>query len=155
MIGPNGAGKSTLLILLAEVLGPTEGRVEVNGGTNIFFQLGSGLQPQLTVLDNFSVCAALLGMPRERFHEILPAIVAYSGLKDYLHARYGELSSGLAARVPFATAVHADLDIIMADGEQITVGPDHDTALEIQDAIDRLLRHHAAFVAALAVGCAA
>ncbi|MBI3552437.1 MAG: ABC transporter ATP-binding protein [Elusimicrobia bacterium] len=121
VIGANGAGKSTLLMLLAQIIAPTEGRVEVHGKSSIFFQLASGLRPQLTVLDNFSVCAALLGIERAKFRELLPAMVEFSGLGDYLHARYGELSSGLAARVPFAAAVHAKLDIVMAD-EMIAVG---------------------------------
>jgi ABC-type polysaccharide/polyol phosphate transport system ATPase subunit len=121
VIGANGAGKSTLLTLLAQIVAPTEGRLEVNGKSSLFFQLASGLRPQLSVLDNFSLCAALLGIPRASFRELLPAMVDFSGLGDYLHARYGELSSGLAARVPFSAAVHADLDIIMAD-EMIAVG---------------------------------
>ncbi|HBL16144.1 MAG: hypothetical protein A2X36_04235 [Elusimicrobia bacterium GWA2_69_24] len=121
LIGPNGAGKSTLLLLLADVLSPTEGSLTVRGRTSLFFQLATGLQPKLTVLDNFSVCAALLGMPRPQFQRLLPDLIAFSGLGDYLHAQFGELSTGLAARLAFATAIHTDLDIILAD-EMLTVG---------------------------------
>ncbi len=121
VIGPNGAGKSTLLLLLAGILGTTEGSLRVNGRTHLFFQLASGLQPRLTVLDNIYVCAALLGMPRRKLRKLLPSIIEFSGLKDYLHARFGELSTGLAARLSFATAVHADMDIVLAD-EMIAVG---------------------------------
>lgn len=121
LIGPNGAGKSTLLLLLARILGPTEGRVQVFGRTNLFFGLSSGLQSRLSVLDNFYVCAALLGLPRRRFLKLLPAIVEFAGLEKYLHAHFGELSSGLAARVAFSVAMHTDLDIILVD-ELLGVG---------------------------------
>jgi ABC-type polysaccharide/polyol phosphate transport system ATPase subunit len=121
VIGPNGAGKSTLLMLLAGIIGPTEGVVDVRGRASLFFQLASGLRPQLSVLDNLSLCAALLGIGRARFREILPGMIEFSGLGDFLHARYGELSAGMAARVAFSAAIHADLDIIIAD-EMISVG---------------------------------
>jgi lipopolysaccharide transport system ATP-binding protein len=121
LIGPNGAGKSTLLLLLARILAPTEGRLEVRGKVDPFFQLGAGLQPRLTVLDNFALCAALLGIPRKTFHRNLPRMIEFSGLGEYRNAAYGELSSGLAARLPFAVAVHADLDIVVID-EAFSVG---------------------------------
>lgn len=123
VIGPNGAGKSTLLLLLAEILIPTEGRLEVFGRTDPFFQLAAGLQPRLSVLDNLILCSALLGMSGAEFRRALPEIVAFTGLEEYLQARYGELSCGMAARLPFAVAMHADLDILLVD-EMLAVGDD-------------------------------
>lgn len=121
LIGANGAGKSTLLLLLAGILAPTEGRLEVRGKTDPFFQFGAGLRPQLTVLDNIRLCAALLGMRDRELRRRLPAIVEFSGLSEYLYARLGELSTGLAARLPFSVAMHARLDIVLVD-EMLAVG---------------------------------
>jgi len=121
IIGPNGAGKSTLLLLLSGILAPTEGRVKVLGRTNCFFRLAGGLQPKLNVRENFVLCAALLGMSEAEFRLKREAILEFSGLQDYLFAKYGELSSGLMARLPFSVAVHADLDIILVD-EMLAVG---------------------------------
>jgi ABC-type polysaccharide/polyol phosphate transport system ATPase subunit len=121
IIGPNGAGKSTLLLLMAGIFRPTAGSIRVQGKTDPFFQLGAGLKPRLSVRDNFALCAALLGISRRDFLQRLPRMLEFSGLGDYLYARYGELSSGLAARLPFATALHADLDIILID-EMLAVG---------------------------------
>jgi ABC-type polysaccharide/polyol phosphate transport system ATPase subunit len=121
VIGPNGAGKSTLLLLLARIVDPTEGEVLVNGATSLLFQVASGLQPRLSVLDNLWVCSALLGFPRAEFRRRLPEILAYAGLEDRVHMRYGELSAGMAARLPFAVAVHGELDVVLSD-EMISVG---------------------------------
>ncbi|MFH1618488.1 MAG: ATP-binding cassette domain-containing protein, partial [bacterium] len=121
IIGPNGAGKSTLLLLIAEILHPTEGFVEIKGKTNLFFQLSAGLQPRLTVMENFAYCAALLGMEEKTLRLRLPEIIAFSGLRDFLYARYAELSSGLAARVAFSVAIHSDMEIILVD-EALSVG---------------------------------
>ena len=121
IIGPNGAGKSTLLLLMAQILGPTEGQCRISNKINCFFQLGAALQPQLTVLENFSLCSTLLGLNRSELRARLPAMIAFSALEPYLYAKYGELSGGLAARLPFAAAVHTDLEIILVD-EMLTVG---------------------------------
>ncbi len=121
LIGPNGAGKSTILLLTARILVPTEGSISLRGRTNPFFQLSAGLQPELTVRENFSLCAALLGIPRADYRRHFDRIVEFAELRPYLNARLAELSTGLAARVPFSTAVHADLDILLVD-EMLSVG---------------------------------
>ncbi|OGS40446.1 MAG: hypothetical protein A2506_11225 [Elusimicrobia bacterium RIFOXYD12_FULL_66_9] len=138
IIGPNGAGKSTLLLLLARILAPSSGRLRVDGKTDPFFQLAAGLRPNLSVRDNLSLCAALLGIPNKEFKRLLPQILDFSGLHDYLYARYGELSSGLAARLPFAVALHADLDIILID-EMLAVG-DRTFQAQCTEAIKDLAR---------------
>ncbi|NNN05947.1 MAG: ABC transporter ATP-binding protein [Elusimicrobia bacterium] len=121
VIGENGAGKSTLLLLLSRILGPSEGTLRVFGKTDPFFQLAAGLRPRLSVRDNMALCAALLGLSRADFQRRREEIVAFSELGEYLEARLGELSTGLAARLPFAAAIHADLDIILVD-EMLSVG---------------------------------
>lgn len=121
VIGPNGAGKSTLLLLLSQILSPTEGECRVDSKTHCFFRIGAALQPRLTVLENFSLCCSLLGLDRSEFKKRLPAMIEFSGLEDYLYAKYGELSSGLAARLPFAAAVFTDLHTILVD-EMLMVG---------------------------------
>jgi len=121
IIGANGAGKSTLLLLLAQILFPTEGGVHLSGRTNPFFQLSAGLQAELTVLENFSFCAALLGLSKSEFNRRLPEILAFSELEPYLYARYGELSTGLAARLPFSLAIQSEQDILLVD-EMLSVG---------------------------------
>ena len=123
IIGPNGAGKSTLLLMLGRILAPSEGRVDISGKTDQFFGLDEGLHSQLTVRENMSLCAALLGMPQEVFEKRMPAMLAFSKLDDYLYAKFGELSTGLAARVAFSVAIHGDLDIILVE-EKLAVG-DH------------------------------
>lgn len=119
--GKNGAGKSTLLLLLGGIIAPTEGTLRVVGKTDPFFQLAAGLKPGLTVFDNMRLCAALLGLPRREFDKRLPSILEFSLLEPYLGARLGELSSGLAARVPFSVAIHSYLDVLLID-EMLEIG---------------------------------
>lgn len=146
VIGANGAGKSTLLLLLAGILAPTRGQLEVRGKADPFFQFGAGLQPRLTVRENFALCAALLGMGRDVLSARWRDILDFSGLEPYLDADYGELSTGLAARLPIAAAVHADLDIVLVD-EMLSVG-DRAFRQRCLDAFRSLRRARKTFVIA-------
>jgi lipopolysaccharide transport system ATP-binding protein len=121
LIGPNGAGKSTLLLLLAGIAAPSEGTVKIRGRADLFFQLGSALSPRLSVYDNLLLCSALLGHDRTRTRAQADRILEFAGLTEYRDALYGVLSSGMAARLPFAVALHGDLDIVLSD-EAVVVG---------------------------------
>jgi ABC-type polysaccharide/polyol phosphate transport system ATPase subunit len=121
VVGPNGSGKSTLLGLLAGILEPTSGKVQVTGRTNTFFNLGAGIQPELSVRDNVEICAVLMGLRRREALRRMRTILEFSELASLAEVRMGELSTGQAARVTFSTAVHSDLDLLLVD-EALSVG---------------------------------
>jgi ABC-type polysaccharide/polyol phosphate transport system ATPase subunit len=125
IIGNNGAGKTTLLMILAGILSPTEGAVEIRGEIRSpFLGLGTALQPELSVEDNIRLCGALLGLPRAEMDARLEEIIAFGELEPYRHARLLELSSGYKMRVAYSTAFHADSDIVLID-ESMAVGDAH------------------------------
>src|SRR5262245_17041407 len=86
LIGRNGSGKSTLLKLGAVTHEPTEGRVLVQKGIQIgtLIELGIGFHPELSGRENVSLNAAIHGMTAEQIDEIYPAVVEYSGLRDFM-----------------------------------------------------------------------
>ncbi len=136
--GPNGAGKSTLLALIAGILEPTEGRLEIDGRTNAFLSLHAALQPELSVLDNIEICGILMGLRRREILRRTDAILDFAELAGRAEVRMAELSAGQTARVSFSTAVHADIDILLVD-ETLAVG---DAAFQAKcvDAFARLRR---------------
>lgn len=119
--GPNGAGKSTLLALIAGILVPTEGLLEIDGRTNAFLSLHAALHPELSVLDNIEICGILMGLRRREVLRRTEAILDFAELAGRAEVRMAELSAGQTARVSFSTAVHADLDILLVD-ETLSVG---------------------------------
>src|SRR5262245_35362733 len=64
IIGANGSGKSTLLKIMAGVLVPDAGSVNVNGSLVPLLELGLGFQNELTVRENVALYGSVLGYPR-------------------------------------------------------------------------------------------
>jgi ABC-type polysaccharide/polyol phosphate transport system ATPase subunit len=82
VIGPNGAGKSTLLQVLAGIIQPNEGEVDVIGHVSSLLTLGAGFDQDLTGRDNIRLAGAFLGMPHRQMEGLLPGIVEYADMGD-------------------------------------------------------------------------
>lgn len=121
IIGLNGSGKSTLLQIVAGVLPPTTGHVEVGGRVAALLELGSGFNPELTGRENIFINAAILGLGRARIESLLDSIVAFADIGDYVDEPVKTYSSGMVVRLAFAVQVHTDPDILIVD-EALAVG---------------------------------
>lgn len=121
IMGHNGAGKSTLLSLLCGLTPPTTGSVEINGKVAALLELGSGFHQDLTGRENVMLNAALLGFPRERARALVPDIVRFAELEDFLDDPLRTYSAGMVLRLAFAVAVHSEPGIVLID-EVLAVG---------------------------------
>ena len=115
VIGPNGAGKSTLLQVLAGIMRPTEGTVEVRGQISGLLGLGAAFDNELSGIENILLGGAFLGVPDERIRQLLPAIVEFADLGEFIDAPIKTYSSGMRARLGFALATSVDPDILLLD----------------------------------------
>ena len=152
--GHSGSGKSTLANMLAGILTPTAGHVQLDG-TDLYSLRDEelsrlrneriGLIPQghtalraLTVLDNVllpSILYANAEAPVDRARELLAAV----GLDDLADAAPTELSGGELRRMAIARALLMDPAIVLAD--EPTAGLDSANATAVltllRDAADR------------------
>ena len=121
VIGRNGAGKSTLLKVLARVLPPTSGRVIVRGSVAPMIELGAGFNPELTGAENIMLYGTLLGREAKTMQSRIEAIADWAQLTEHLDIPIRAYSSGMVARLAFATATDVTPDLLLVD-EVLSVG---------------------------------
>ncbi len=121
IIGPNGSGKSTSLKLLSRILRPDQGRVLVNGRVGAMIELGAGFNPDLTGKENVFLNGSILGMKKEEIQERYDEIVEFAGIQKFMDMPVKWYSSGMYARLGFATAAHTNPQVLLVD-EVLSVG---------------------------------
>ena len=121
IIGENGSGKSTLLKVLAGVLTPSSGTVQVNGRISALLELGAGFNPDLPGVENIRQFCMLHGMHSDEIDEAVPDIIKFSELRDAINHPVKTYSSGMAVRLGFACAVYVKPEILIVD-EALSVG---------------------------------
>jgi ABC-type polysaccharide/polyol phosphate transport system ATPase subunit len=124
VVGANGSGKSTLLKLIAGTAKPTSGTIEVQGRVSALLELGAGFHPDFTGRENAYLNASLLGLTRREAEAAMPKIEAFAQLGRFFDAPIKTYSSGMAARLGFAVAVHVDPDVLLVD-EVLAVGDEY------------------------------
>ena len=121
ILGRNGAGKSTLLKVLAGVLPPTKGTSKVNGKIAPMIELGAGFHPEMTGAENVLFYSALMGRDIKSVKERTPAIGEWAGVTDHMDFPLRTFSSGMVARLAFATATDERAEVLLVD-EVLSVG---------------------------------
>lgn len=121
IVGENGSGKSTLLQIVAGILAPTSGSVDVRGRVSALLELGSGFNPEFTGRDNVYLNAAILGFSTPQIDRILPRIEAFAEIGSFIDQPVKTYSSGMLVRLAFAVAIHMEPEILIVD-EALAVG---------------------------------
>lgn len=121
VVGRNGQGKSTLLRLVAGVLLPDEGGVEVHGGVAPLIELTGGFVGDLTVRENVRMTAGLHGMSRAEIASRYDEIIGFAELEGFEDTPYKHLSNGMKVRLAFSVVSQLDEPILLVD-EVLAVG---------------------------------
>ncbi|WP_305856213.1 ABC transporter ATP-binding protein [Balneatrix alpica] len=124
ILGRNGAGKSTLLKLLAGVLVQDSGSIQTSGSVAALLELGTGFDPALSGAENIKLNGLLIGMSEKDIEERREDIVAFSELGEFIHQPLRTYSSGMAMRLAFSIAIHANPSCFIID-EALSVGDGH------------------------------
>lgn len=121
ILGFNGAGKSTLLKVIAGVLKPTKGSVQVNGVIAPLLELGAGFDMNYTGAENIYLYGATMGYSRKYIEERYQQIVDFAELGEFIDVPVKNYSSGMRARLGFAIATAVDPQVLILD-EVLSVG---------------------------------
>jgi lipopolysaccharide transport system ATP-binding protein len=121
IIGENGSGKSTLLKIMAHILAPTEGKVNVNKKVTPFLELGVGFHPEMTAVENIKIYGTIMGMSKKEIRSRTDDILDFAGLEKFRDTKLRNFSSGMQVRLAFSTAIQTDPEILLLD-EVLAVG---------------------------------
>lgn len=121
LVGKNGSGKSTLLRIIAGLIKPDAGSVEINGRVAPLIALGAGFNPILTGRENIYANMSILGLSKKEIDEKFDAVVDFAEIGDAIDSPVQTYSSGMAARLGFACAIHTEPEILLID-EVLAVG---------------------------------
>lgn len=120
-IGRNGAGKSTTLGLIAGVLVPEQGHIQINGRVSPLLELGAGFHPELSGRANILLNGVLLGLKKEEVLAHEQEIIDFAELGDFIDQPVRTYSSGMYAKLGFAVVATLKPEILLLD-EILAVG---------------------------------
>jgi ABC-2 type transport system ATP-binding protein len=127
LLGPNGSGKTTLMKIVATLLEPDSGTIEMNGADLIarkdhtrrmlgYLPQDFGLYPTLTAWQMLDYFAKLKGVinKKER-HDLIDALLEKVNLSAERSQRLGEFSGGMRQRLGIAQALIGEPELIIVD----------------------------------------
>jgi lipopolysaccharide transport system ATP-binding protein len=121
LIGHNGSGKTTLLRALSGAYEPDEGTIDVHGRIAALLDLGLGIDPTATGLENIRLRGRIAGLSSKEIEEKMDEITTFTGLGPFLAMPVKTYSAGMQARLAFAAATAVEADVLLMD-EWIAVG---------------------------------
>ena len=151
LVGPSGSGKSTIIKMLTGEIGPTAGRIMINGYnmTNISFRqipymrrtIGVIFQDfrlleKKNVYENMVFAMRAVGAPPAEIKRRIPYVLELVGLENKTRRLPGELSGGEQQRVAIARALINNPETIIAD--EPTGNLDPERSFEIMSLLERI-----------------
>ena len=126
LLGPNGAGKTTTLRMIATLLAPSSGQIQINGldalinpqeaRKQIGFLTGStGLYARLTPLEIIDYFADLYGVEKSVREQRKEELFSLLHMNDFLHKRIGKLSTGMKQKVSICRTMIHDPSVVIFD----------------------------------------
>jgi lipopolysaccharide transport system ATP-binding protein len=139
VIGKNGSGKSSLLQVLAGLMAPTSGSLELPAGSlrRSLLTLGLGFRPDLPGSDNVILSLILQNFSKQQAHNMLEDIREFADIGEYFDKPVRTYSAGMRARLGFATGIRSKVDVLLID-EVLSVGDAQFRQRAEQTMLDRI-----------------
>lgn len=132
ILGPDTAGKTTLMRILAGLLVPDSGVVQIFGvdmahlkknNTIGYMPQRFGLYEDLTVAENLCLYAALSAVPENERHAIFDRLLDFTGLAPFTARMAGNLSGGMKQKLGIACALLGRPRLLLLDEPGVGVDP--------------------------------
>ncbi len=147
LLGPSGSGKSTLLRVIAGIVAPDSGRVDIDGvdvtavpthrrSVGMVFQ-DEQLFPHLDVGDNVAFGMRMAGVAKAERSDRAEELLRLVGLDGFARRSIDHLSGGEAKRVALARSLAPEPSVLLLD-EPLT-GLDRDLRDHLADELGHVL----------------
>jgi ABC-2 type transport system ATP-binding protein len=134
LVGPDGAGKTTLLRLLAGLLLPTGGKIQMTGLDTVqcapqiheligYMPQKFGLYEDLTVQQNLHLYANLRSLPRDQWKQQFNRLLTFTGLAPFTKRLARDLSGGMKQKLGLACALISTPTLLLLDEPSVGVDP--------------------------------
>lgn len=134
LVGPDGAGKTTLMRMLAGLLKPDEGKIEVIGYDPVadsgalhavlgYMPQKFGLYEDLTVMENLTLYADLRSVTGEARRQTFDRLLAFTSLGPFTDRLAGKLSGGMKQKLGLACTLVGDPKVLLLDEPGVGVDP--------------------------------
>lgn len=150
LLGPNGAGKTTLIKVLTTLLSPTSGWARVAGADvsaqpdlvrpkiNMVSGGESSGYGLLTVRENLWMFSQFYGVPSKEANERIVALLEMVGMKDRIHTKSSDLSTGLRQKMNIVRGFLTDPEVLFLD--EPTLGLDVGASRDVRKFIIEWLK---------------
>jgi ABC-type polysaccharide/polyol phosphate transport system ATPase subunit len=115
IVGANGSGKSTLTQVISGITVPTSGEMRVWGRVLPLLEVGAGFHHELTGRENIYLLGSILGLTSKQIAASIDRILDFAGVQRFVDTPLKRYSSGMSARLSFATAICFPADIYVFD----------------------------------------
>jgi len=123
VIGLNGSGKSTLLSIMARIMEPDSGTIEIRGKVSSILELGMGFHQDLSGRENIYIKGEMYGFSKKQIDERIDDIIDFAGIRNYIDNPLRTYSSGMSGRLAFSIMIHVDADVMLLDEIMSTGDP--------------------------------
>jgi len=137
IIGLNGSGKSTMLKIIAGLLKPSTGKLDIQGMVQPLIEIGAGFNPEFSGRDNIYLNGAMLGFSKKQIKEKEKEIIEFTELGNFIDVPVKYYSSGMSLRLAFTIATIIRPEILVLD-EMLSAG-DQEFMQKAKERMDQIL----------------
>jgi lipopolysaccharide transport system ATP-binding protein len=115
IIGHNGSGKTTLLKVIAGIYEPTGGTVMASGEISSMIDLGCGMDPEATGVENIKLVGRIRGFSEQKIKQQIEEIISFADLGPFIDLPVKTYSAGMQMRLLFAIGTCFVPEILILD----------------------------------------